>query len=118
MGLNLAEDKVGSHLVEGRIDPWPEEYKACFDLGIIQVATCAAELPGATAFYREAFECVYLVTCGHSNATWSHMTAGFEVGMRHVDHFWCAMRSISGLRQEHGFPMQGSMEQFVLMESA
>ena len=117
-GPDFAEDKVGCHSVEGRRDPCPEEYKACFDLGIIQVATCAAELPGATAFYREAFERGYLVTCGHSNATWSQMTAGFEAGMRHVDHFWCAMSSISGLRQEHGFPMQGSMEQFVLMESA
>ena len=117
-GPYFAEDKVGCHSVEGRRDPRPEEYKACFDLGIIQVATCAAELPGATAFYREAFERGYLVTCGHSNATWSQMTAGFEAGMRHVDHFWCAMSSISGLRQEHGFPMQGSMEQFVLMESA
>ncbi len=117
-GPYFAEDKVGCHSVEGRRDPCPEEYKACFDLGIIQVATCAAELPGATAFYREAFERGYLVTCGHSNATWSQMKAGFEAGMRHVDHFWCAMSSISGLRQEHGFPMQGSMEQFVLMESA
>ena len=117
-GPYFAEDKVGCHSVEGRRDPCPEEYKACFDLGIIQVATCAAELPGATAFYREAFERGYLVTCGHSNATWSQMTAAFEAGMRHVDHFWCAMSSISGLRQEHGFPMQGSMEQFVLMEPA
>ena len=117
-GPYFAEDKVGCHSVEGRRDPCPEEYKACFDLGIIQVATCAAELPGATAFYREAFERGYLVTCGHSNATWSQMRAAFEAGMRHVDHFWCAMSSISGLRQEHGFPMQGSMEQFVLMESA
>ena len=82
------------------------------------MATCAAELPGATAFYQEAFERGYLVTCGHSNATWSQMRAAFKAGMRHVDHFWCAMSSISGLRQEHGFPMQGSMEQFVLMESA
>jgi len=117
-GPYFAEDKVGCHSVKGRRDPCPEEYKACFDLGIIQVATCAAELPGATAFYREAFERGYLVTCGHSNATWSQMKAGFEAGMRHVDHFWCAMSSISGLRQEHGFPMQGSMEQFVLMEPA
>ena len=117
-GPYFAEDKVGCHSVEGRRDPRPEEYKACFDLGIIQVATCAAELPGATAFYREAFERGYLVTCGHSNATWSQMRAAFEAGMRHVDHFWCAMSSISGLRHEHGFPMQGSMEQFVLMESA
>ena len=51
-GPYFAEDKVGCHSVEGRRDPCPEEYKACFDLGIIQVATCAAELPGATAFYR------------------------------------------------------------------
>ena len=117
-GPYFAEDKVGCHSVKGRRDPCPEEYKACFDLGIIQVATCAAELPGATAFYREAFERGYLVTCGHSNATWSQMRVAFEAGMRHVDHFWCAMSSISGLRQEHGFPMQGSMEQFVLMEPA
>ena len=115
-GPYFAADKVGCHSVEGRRDPRPGEYLADFDLGIIQVATCAAELPGAEAFYREAARRGYLVTCGHSNATWSQMEQAYAAGMRHVDHFWCAMSSISGLRQEHGFPMQGSMEQFVLME--
>ncbi len=115
-GPFFATDKVGCHSVEGRRDPAPEEYVRCFDLGIIQVATCAAELPGAEAFYKEASQRGYLVTCGHSNATWRQMANAFEAGMRHVDHFWCAMSSIPGLREQYGFPMQGSMEQFVLME--
>ena len=115
-GPYFAADKVGCHSVDGRRDPKPEEYVRCFDLGIIQVATCAAELPGSTEFYREASERGYLVTCGHSNATWTEMAKAFESGMRHVDHFWCAMSSIPGIREQYGFPMQGSMEQFVLME--
>jgi N-acetylglucosamine-6-phosphate deacetylase len=115
-GPFFAPDKVGCHSVEGRRDPDPKEYIRCFDLGIIQVATCAAELPGAEAFYKEASQRGYLVTCGHSNATWNEMATAFDAGMRHVDHFWCAMSSISGIREQYGFPMQGSMEQFVLME--
>ncbi|MDA7628445.1 amidohydrolase family protein [Verrucomicrobia bacterium] len=115
-GPFFAPDKVGCHSLDGRRDPDPDEYIRCFDLGIIQVATCAAELPGAEAFYREASQRGYLVTCGHSNATWNAMASAFEAGMRHVDHFWCAMSSIPGIRKQYGFPMQGSMEQFVLME--
>ena len=42
------------------------------------------------------------------------MTAAFKAGMRHVDHFWCAMSSVASLRQRFGTPMQASMEQFVL----
>src|SRR6185503_17329384 len=33
---------------------------------------------------------------------------------RHVDHFWCAMSSVSSLRTRYGTPMQASMEEFVL----
>ena len=82
--------------------------------GIIRVATCAAELPGADAFYKAARERGCLVTCGHSNATWSEIARAFEAGVRHVDHFWCAMSSVTSVRARCGFPMQGSMEQFVL----
>lgn len=31
-----------------------------------------------------------------------------------MDHFWCAMSSVPSVRGRFGFPMQGSMEQFVL----
>jgi N-acetylglucosamine-6-phosphate deacetylase len=42
------------------------------------------------------------------------MKRAFAAGMRHVDHFWCAMSSVSSLRSRYGTPMQASMEQFVL----
>ncbi len=113
-GPYFAEEKVGCHSLEGRRDPNAEEYKYFFSLGAIRVATCAAELPGAIDFYRAAREHGCLVTCGHSNANWAEMKAAFEAGVRHVDHFWCAMSSVSSLRTRCGTPMQASMEQFVL----
>ena len=113
-GPYFAEDKVGCHRKDGRRDPDAAEYLEHFDRGIIAVATCAAELPGAEAFYREAARRGCLVTCGHSNASWTEMARAFEAGMRHVDHFWCAMSSVLSVRMRLGTPMQGSMEQFVL----
>jgi N-acetylglucosamine-6-phosphate deacetylase len=116
-GPYFAEDKVGCHLVSGRRDPDPEEYREHLALGIIRVATCAAELPGAELFYREASRRGCFVTCGHSNANWAEMDRAFRAGMRHVDHFWCAMSSVPSIRTRFGTPSQGSMEQFVLMHA-
>ena len=113
-GPYFAEDKVGCHRPEGRRDPDPAEYLEHLASGIIRVATCAAELPGAEAFYRAAAQRGCLMTCGHSNASWTEMALAFEAGMRHVDHFWCAMSSVLSVRLRLGTPMQGSMEQFVL----
>ena len=45
------------------------------------------------------------------------MQRAFEAGMRHVDHFWCAMSSVPSIRERFGMPSQGSMEQFVLARS-
>lgn len=42
------------------------------------------------------------------------MDRAYRAGMRHVDHFWCAMSSVASLRAQYGTPMQASMEQFVL----
>jgi N-acetylglucosamine-6-phosphate deacetylase len=113
-GPYFAESKVGCHSVEGRRDPATSEYNHYFRQGIVRIATCAAELPGAAVFYRAARRHGCLVTCGHSNATWTQMQLGFNAGLRHVDHFWCAMSSVASLRATHGTPMQASMEQFVL----
>jgi N-acetylglucosamine-6-phosphate deacetylase len=113
-GPYFAEEKVGCHSPEGRRDPDPEEYRSYFSLGLIGIATCAAELPGAEAFYRAAREHVCLLTCGHSNANWTEMKTAYAAGVRHVDHFWCAMSSVASLRNRFGTPMQASMEQFVL----
>lgn len=114
-GPFFAPDKVGCHAVEGRRDPTPEEFGGYFATGLIRIATCAAELPGALAFYRMAKRRGCFITCGHSNSSWTEMERAFGAGMRHVDHFWCAMSSVASVRARLGTPMQGSMEQFVLM---
>lgn len=113
-GPYFALDKVGCHSPEGCRDPQREEYERFFAMGLIRIATCAAELPGCEDFYRAARRRGYLVTCGHSNSTWSEMARAYRAGVRHVDHFWCAMSSVSSLRERYGTPMQASMEQFVL----
>lgn len=114
-GPYFAEDKVGCHSSDGRRSPTPAEYMRYLDSGIIKVATCAAELPGADAFYKAAREANCLITCGHSNASWVEMQQAFDLGVRHVDHFWCAMSSVPSLRGRFGTPMQASMAEFVLM---
>ena len=114
-GPYFAEDKVGCHPIEGRRSPEANEHDLYFETGSIKVATCAAELPGAEAFYRAAKKRRCLVTCGHSNSSWTEMQRAFDAGMRHVDHFWCAMSSVPSMRQRFNVPMQGSMAEFVLM---
>ncbi len=113
-GPFFAKDKVGCHSAAGCRSPTSGEYRAYFAKGIIRIATCAAELPGAGEFYREAKRRKCFITCGHSNASWPEMAAAFRLGMRHVDHFWCAMSNVSSVRSRLGVPMRGSMLEFVL----
>ena len=114
-GPYFASDKVGCHSLKGRRSPEAAEYARYFASGMIKVATCAAELPGADAFYRAARKHRCLITCGHSNASWTEMQRAFKAGMSHVDHFWCAMSSVPSMRQRFNVPMQASMAEFVLM---
>lgn len=117
-GPFFAAEKLGCHGAAGRRDPDPGEYERYLESGIVRIATCAAELPGAEAYYRAAAARGCLVTCGHSNASWGEMERAFAAGVRHVDHFWCAMSSVASVAERLGTPMQGSMEQFVLLQDA
>jgi N-acetylglucosamine-6-phosphate deacetylase len=114
-GPYFAEDKLGCHPAEGRRSPERQEYDRYFATRLIKIATCAAELAGALAFYKAARKRRCLITCGHSNSSWTEMQRAFSAGMRHVDHFWCAMSSVPSIRQRLNVPMQGSMAEFVLM---
>ena len=116
-GPYFAEDKVGCHAADGRRSPMVSEFQKYFDSGLVRIATCAAELPGADLFYQMARQHNCLITCGHSNSTWIEMQSAFDAGMRHVDHFWCAMSSVPSIRQRCNVPMQGSMAEFVLMNA-
>ncbi|MEX2579806.1 MAG: amidohydrolase family protein [Verrucomicrobiales bacterium] len=115
-GPYFASSKVGAHPGGLERAPDPGEYLKAFERGIVRIATCAAELPGAEDFYRETRRRGMLATCGHSNASWPEMERGFEAGLRHVDHFWCAMSSIRSLQDRFDTPYRGSMAEFVLFE--
>jgi N-acetylglucosamine-6-phosphate deacetylase len=72
-GPFFAPDKVGCHSADGRRDPTPAEFSRYFGTGLVRIATCAAELPGAAAFFRRARREGCFITCGHSNASWMEM---------------------------------------------
>jgi N-acetylglucosamine-6-phosphate deacetylase len=109
------EDKVGCHPKAPARPPAPAEYSQYLEFAkTILVATCAPELPGALDFFRDAAACGIRLNAGHSNASWNEMEAAFELGLRHVDHFYCAMSSVPGMRERFGMPMQASMAEFVL----
>lgn len=113
-GPYFATEKVGAHPKGYERHPDPAEYRPALARGCIRIATCAAELPGAVDFCREAHAAGCLVTCGHSNSSWPEMQAVFDAGMRHVDHFWNAMSSTDSIRRRLGTPQRGSMAEFVL----
>jgi N-acetylglucosamine-6-phosphate deacetylase len=113
-GPYFAVEKSGCHSKAGCRTPILDEYQSYFKTGLIRVATCAAELKGCLDFYRYAKRRRCLVTCGHSNASWTEMQAAHKAGMTHVDHFWCAMSNVASVRSRFGTPMQGSMLEFVL----
>lgn len=113
-GPFFAPDKAGCHEANHCRIPQKDEFQSYFATGLVRIATCAAELQGADTFYSEALAHNCLITCGHSNASWNEMQAAFDRGMRHVDHFWCAMSNVSSVRKRLGVPMQGSMLEFVI----
>ena len=116
-GPYFLPEKSGCHKKTGCRTPKRDEFESYFKTGWIRIATCAAELPGADAFYRAASKRGCLITCGHSDASWNEMAAAHKLGMSHVDHFWCAMSSVPSVRARLGSPMQGSMAEFVLAHS-
>ena len=114
-GPYFNEEKVGCHPKDPARPPIPEEYEQYLEFAdVMLTATCAPELPGAAGFYRAASARGIRLNAGHSNATWAEMTDAHALGVRHVDHFYCAMSSVSSLRERCGTPMQASMLEFVL----
>ena len=114
-GPYFAEEKVGCHPKLPARPPARHEFEQYLGFSdVMLTATCAPELPGAADFYRAAAAAGVRLNAGHSNATWAEMAAAYELGVRHVDHFYCAMSSVPSLRERYGTPMQASMMEFVL----
>jgi N-acetylglucosamine-6-phosphate deacetylase len=114
-GPYFNEERVGCHSKDPARPPNPAEYEQYLEFAdVMLTATCAPELPGALHFFRAAASKGIRLNAGHSNATWTEMAGAYEQGMRHVDHLYCAMSSVSSVRERCGTPMQASMLEFVL----
>jgi N-acetylglucosamine-6-phosphate deacetylase len=116
-GPYFAEEKVGCHPKEEARPPTPAEYEQYLAFagdGTLLTATCAPELPGAADFYRAARSRGVRLNSGHSNASWDEMAMAHELGVRHVDHFFCAMSNYVSVRSRFDPPMRGGMMEYVL----
>jgi N-acetylglucosamine-6-phosphate deacetylase len=113
-GPYFAEEKVGCHPHLSRPPTEGEygQYLAYAD--VMLTATCAPELPGAAGFYRAAAAAGVRLNAGHSNCTWDEMRAAYDLGVRHVDHLFCAMSNYVSVRSRCGTPMRGGLLEFVL----
>jgi len=113
-GPYFAEEKIGCHPHDTR-PPTEAEYRQYLSYAdCMLLATCAPELPGAMAFYHAARKAGVRLNAGHSNATWAEMQQAYDAGVRHVDHFFCAMSNYVSTRSRVGTPMQGGMLEYVL----
>lgn len=113
-GPYFAEEKVGCHPHETR-PPTRDEYEQYLAFAdVMLTATCAPELPGAADFYRDASAVGVRLNAGHSNASWDEMEVAYALGVRHVDHFFCAMSNYVSVRPRFGTPMRGGMMEFTL----
>ena len=113
-GPYFADEKIGMHPKLAR-PPTEGEYRAYLThADHMLVATCAPELDGSAGFYRAAERAGVRLNAGHSNATWTEMQQAYDLGVRHIDHFFCAMSNYVSTRSRVGTPMQGGMMEFAL----
>lgn len=81
----------------------------------IRIATVAPELPGADDFIRDCRARGIRCNAGHSHATFERMEAAVALGVRHVDHLFCAMSDRARLRQTQTYPMRGGVLEATLL---
>ncbi len=113
-GPYFAPEKSGCHQSTECRPPQSREYESYFQTGLIKIATCAAELEGARGILSSCPKTQVFDHMRTFERLVGEMQSAFELGMRHVDHFWCAMSNVASVRQRLGVPMQGSMLEFVL----
>jgi N-acetylglucosamine-6-phosphate deacetylase len=113
-GPYFVEEKIGCHPHLTRPPTEAEYMQYLGHADHMLVATCAPELPGSAGFYTAAAAAGVRLNAGHSNATWAEMQAAYDLGVRHVDHFFCAMSNYVSTRSRVGTPMQGGMLEFTL----
>ena len=79
-GPFLAAARMGTHLLEGRLDPDPDVLERLLDAGPVRLVTLAPELPGALELIDLLLARGVAVSCGHTDATAEEAEAAFDRG--------------------------------------
>lgn len=81
---------------------------------IVKVITIAPELPGALKLIEKCAEMGFIVSMGHSDATFKEAEEGFRAGARLITHLFNAMRGIH--HREPGIAGFGLINQEIYIE--
>ncbi len=61
---------------------------------LIHLVTLAPELPGAIEFIRWLHQKDFIISAGHTNATYQQMQDAIHAGLAHISHLFNAMRGL------------------------
>ena len=113
-GHYLSPKKAGAQLPEAIKNPDPAEYKPLIeDYPCIKRWDIAPELPGATELGAYLTSKGVLASIAHTSANYEDVVKGYEVGFRHVTHFYNAMNGFHNVRE---YKQEGTVESVYLID--
>lgn len=93
-GPFLSPEKKGAHRIECIENAGEELFASWLSEGSIALVTLAPEREGAVDRIRRMVNAGFLVSLGHTNATYEQFVAGVDAGARKATHLFNAMTSI------------------------
>ena len=95
-GPFISPKRIGAQNPEGRKDPDAELFLHLVNLapGLVKAMTVAPELKGMEDVAEEARKMGVILLAGHTDATFSDIKRGAELGIRHATHLFNAMKGL------------------------
>lgn len=90
-GPFISPKKRGAHAAEGVSPPNAVAFRQMLDTTRVALVTLAPELLGSDHIIALASKQEFIVSAGHSNASYEESKAGFEQGAKSVTHLFNAM---------------------------
>jgi N-acetylglucosamine-6-phosphate deacetylase len=113
-GHYLSPKKAGAQLPDAIKNPDPAEYKPLIeDFPCIKRWDIAPELDGALELGEYLTSKGVLPSIAHTSAVYDDVVKGYEVGYRHVTHFYNAMGGFHNVRE---YKQEGTVESVYLID--
>lgn len=119
LGLHLEghyfnKEMAGGQMPENIKNPDPTEYVPLLEsTSCIKRWSAAPELPGIHEFGCMCRKCGVMNSVAHTKANYKQVKAAYDVGFKHVTHFYNAM---SGVHKNREFKEEGTVEAVLAIE--